>query len=558
MRRLIFFFLFVPLAFPQQQIQVQRTQGEGQDAAKKEKAPDPADVKRAKKLLSTAEAESGSFEPASRSYLCFQTARGYLKFDRPAARELLLRCFTASKEIDPKDDFKHQIQGWIVKELLQFGPETAQVLLPQVEGEAKSMVRAALIKDYTHKKDFDHAIAMVNEVRAGEEDFPYAETGHLMLVLPEERSGDKRNLFSQALTDYRQRPSDFGRMSAEDMGTFVVRFALDVPPAMALEAIDEVLKHAQPDDKAKKSPQIVISSDGGSAAFRSKYELRLFQVLPALQALDPSRAESLLKDNQQAKELLARYPQGFQSLAPRYSNQPPPEKKEGEDTRSRMRVMMGDEGDAREQGTTEELRRGLDKRSEDIVKDAEKNPRQAIAQAVSLPPSQPPMGEDFRLNTLDGIAQALLKKNPQFARAAVDEMLKILEGIQSEEMKIYLANAARHLIDLGEKDAAGKAIAQGMAWGKKLHEKDENASDPNQAIRPFWPSADCWRSFTTLARRISSDSALEAIKSIDDPEIVVFEKINLANALLGLPTGMRITREKRKSGQDNWSMDTDD
>lgn len=558
---ILVFLLTAASAQEGQTIVHQRVEGPGQ--AKKGKAISPKDMALAKSILDTAEAESAKFEPSSKSFLCWQAARGVQKLDRAAAREQLLRCFTVSQDIDPKDDFKQQLQGWIVKELLAYGPATAEELMPQVEGEARSMVRTALIRNYTDKKLFDKAIALVSGVQPGEERFPYDAVAQLMQQLPEEMSGQKRSLFTQALADFKQRAGSDRGFSTDDLGTMVVRFHREMPKETVLEAIDALLDRAKQKDNDSKPPQLVVSSNAGTAAFRSRYEWRLFQVLPALQTLDPSRAEDLLKENQQTKDLITKYPQGLASMSPRYSGAPQPRPQpeaqgpNGAGQPDRLSFMMGDQGNANDQGGMMEMRRTLRVQTDKIVNEAEKNPRQAIAQAMGLQPSQPPIYEDFRMEALDGIAGSLREKGPQFSKSATEEMVKLADGLDPDHQVNYLTKAARHYLDLKENEAAQKTMAKGIKVCKKLYEKDTNADDPNQAIRPFWPSADCVRSFVNLAQKISNEAALETAKEIDDPEILLFERINIANVALGVPRGMSIVRTKSKK-DDNWSMDSDD
>ncbi len=73
-------------------------------------------------------------------------------------------------------------------------------------------------------------------------------------------------------------------------------------------------------------------------------------------------------------------------------------------------------------------------------------------------------------------------------------------------------------------------------------------------MHPVWPSAAVWRVFIAEARRISPQAALEVVKGIDDPEIQLFQKIALANAWLGLPTGVVMTREQRKDGTNDTNI----
>jgi len=550
MRRIIILASLCATAFAlQDRTMEQRMEGTVQRStdAPKPKEPSKADFKLAKTILGSAESEAAGFEAGPRSFLCYQTALGYMKMDRAAARELLLRCLTASQGIEGDDETKRQVQGYIAEELVQFGPETAEQIMPQLEGSAKARVRAQLIRDYTKSKEYDRAIALVNSVNSAEsEGFPYGPVIELMQRLPEEKAGERTTLFSQALADYRRRESDQGRFSSEDMGSFVVRFSGDVPANLALEAIDELLKQAAP-NKDTNPLQMVVSNGDKMASFNSTYQFRLFQVLPTLKKLDPERAETLLRDNQQIAALMGQYKNGMQSLNPAMTDTPAEEG--AEPAHMSMRITNGQGGG--NPSAQEAERIAGRKQVEEIVKDAESNPKQAVARALSLPNTQQ---NDLKSQALDGVAKALLKKSPSNAKSAIDEQTKSVDQLRPMQQQRYLTSAANYLIELDEKEAAEKVIAQGMKLAARLHEDDLNANDPNEAMRPYWPSAAMWRSFVVVAKKISPQVAWDATKDINDPEIQLFTRIWLANTLLNVPPGLTIVQEKRKSGQNNMMM----
>jgi hypothetical protein len=107
----------------------------------------------------------------------------------------------------------------------------------------------------------------------------------------------------------------------EDIGTLVVRFWEQLPPVVILEAADRILDHAKAEAGAGHSP-FNFASSHGSASFGSAYELRLFQFLPVIQDLDPSRAQQLLRENPKTKSVLEQYPQGMRSLDSRFTSAP--------------------------------------------------------------------------------------------------------------------------------------------------------------------------------------------------------------------------------------------
>jgi len=549
---LFIFLLGANAALAQQQnemsVLARSSREKGAEATKVETSPRKSIEERlAKTVLESAQTELTALEPASRSYVCYQAARGVILYDHDAARQLLMQCFTASQAIEQKEE-KGQLQGWIVERLLDFGPQAAEELMPQVEGRAREMVRAKLVSYYTKEKRFDEAIAEVNAVRPEEERFPYRQTADLIQALPEDRSGEAVSLFAQALADYKKRPIGKSGFSSEDMGTFVARFASRVPDSMLLEAIDEILRRAKVADDDQQKVNISISSEDKTASFTSNYEYRLFQLLPALRRIDPDRAEDLLKENQKMKSLIGQYPQGMASLDPGMSGKP-----QTEDSRSHMRFSVNVGGGRSDMGERERQRILVNQQIAELVKKATDNPRQSIAQALAFPGGE----DDARARALEGIARELLTKDPQMARNAIDELIKACDGLQYMQQENYLSSAVKMLLQLEDKDAARKVIEHGFELADKLYQQDNSASDPNKAAKVFWPASSMWRSFVRLAAEISPEFALQQIKEIDNPEIQVYEKVTLANAWLGVKGGLSMVREQ-KAHENSFMMNSED
>ena len=199
------------------------------------------------------------------------------------------------------------------------------------------------------------------------------------------------------------------------------------------------------------------------------------------------------------------------------------------------------------------MRNMRQRQAKTAVKLAPDNPRQAIAMAASLEAPDED-ARQIKCHTLLQIAQTLQKNEPGFAKQAIEELVKNTTGLNYEGENRMLRDATALLIKMEENDAAFKVIKRGMELAEKMYDQDRDSGDPNEAIRPYWPSAAIWKTFITLAGRISPQTALEEIKEVRDPEIQTFTRAALANTLLGNKGGMMIMREIRKSGKDEYSM----
>src|SRR5262249_49509552 len=141
----------------------------------------------------------------------------------------------------------------------------------------------------------------------------------------------------------------------EDIGSFIERTWDHVPPALALEAVDKVLDAA----KSQSNTHFSVTSEKGSIALNSMYQLRLFQLLPVLEQLDKNRADSLLRDNAELQAQMKEYPQGMQSL---------------NSDQTFFSYGMSDSASRPAGSAFEQANAQLRQRVFDIIRDAEKDP----------------------------------------------------------------------------------------------------------------------------------------------------------------------------------------
>ena len=141
----------------------------------------------------------------------------------------------------------------------------------------------------------------------------------LMEQMKPEQSGELTQLFASSFVSYRMHaPHDsLADSGGVDFVNMVVRFWARLPRQLVQEAIDEILKQADPANQSDgvKINNLSVTSDKGVAAFSSLYEYRLFQLLPALEQIDSSAAEEYLKKYRNVAGMLQKYPDGEQSIS---------------------------------------------------------------------------------------------------------------------------------------------------------------------------------------------------------------------------------------------------
>ncbi|HZR27585.1 MAG TPA: hypothetical protein VFA71_02295 [Terriglobales bacterium] len=432
--------------------------------------------------------------------------------------------------------------------------------LPQADAGVRKSLSTAIINLYANKKQFEPAIELVNRLTA-EDEFPYSSGIALMNAMPPEMSGEKQELFAQATSSYNHH-SKHGMRFGGGFTDLVMRFGASMPPKLALEAIDEILKQAK---DANEPFSLTLNSDAGTASFDSSYEYALFAMLPLLKQLDESRAKSLLEENHDLQSKLQQFPQGMQSLNPDLANNPP---KEGESAKNADSSKKGDtpkhrgmgvsvrSGKASPEQAAEAYRRAeLQRNVEQIIDSSEKDPVQAIAQASALPVSLGgPLINSPRGQVFEAIAKANVKDHPAIAKQAVDELRKMAEDLTGEGQAVYLASAADLYLQLGDGDTAEKIVSEGFKAAEKMMEQDNDADDPNMALKAWWPSTDAYRRFIEIETKISHRSTANILKEIKDSEIRTVESIMVGRTLLGVPMGQYTIVRRTKNGKDGFTM----
>ena len=302
------------LCYGQQQMQMEvgMRPGSSRDAEPANKAT-PEQLERGRQMLQLAETQAAGLEGGMRSYALMQVARAYQPTDKKKALALLEDALAATRAIDDdKLNTRFQLQKQILQEMVPLAPQRVDELLTQVEPQARASVLSSLLRYYEQQKELGHAVEVLYRI-AQESEMPYGAALRVMQALPPERAADAQQLFAVSLASFQDHKRSRACMGECDFVPLILRFWYRLPKETVLDAIHAVLKDAR--ERGQKG-SISMASDQGAVAFNSQYEFRLFQVLPVLRQLDESEARKLLEEYQQVQTLLAKYPQGTDSLQP--------------------------------------------------------------------------------------------------------------------------------------------------------------------------------------------------------------------------------------------------
>ncbi len=528
------------LCYGQQQMQVQvgTRPGSSRQAEPARKAT-PEQLERGRQMLQVAEVQAAGLEGGMRSYALLQVARAYQPTDKKKALALLEDALAATRAIDDdKLKTRFMLQKQILQEMVPLAPQRVDELLTEVEPQARAAVLSSLLQYYEKQKELGHAVEVLYRI-AQESEMPYGAALRVMQALPPERAADAQQLFAVSLASFQDHKRSGGCMGDCDFVPLILRFWNRLPKEAALDAIHAVLKDAR--DSGQKS-SISMASDQGAVAFNSLYEFRLFQVLPVLRQLDESEAKKLLEEYQQVQTLLAKYPQGTDSL------QPPNAAEGGRDRSPGASFMMnsGESGGGGRPGPQMPAPLEMQQVSK-IATEAEKHPRDALANCAGI--SDPAL----RSQALLMIARSTWKNDSSIAREALQKFIELTPKLEIAQQVMSLSSAAGIYLNMGETDDAKGVIEKGLAAAETAYKKDSNADDPNQALKAYWPSAEAYRGMLRLAVRISPVWAANLAKEISDPEMKVVAQIAMAASLLDVPTGTTMIINSNKQGT-NMSM----
>ncbi len=501
-------------------------------AAKRESEP----KQRGRELLQTAEAETAAINEAGmRGYALLQLARVYATFSRAKALELLDQAFTAAAGLPDDSKSKPRLEEQVLSAMTGMNPQHVDELMAQVPAEVRQSALQALLNYYQENKQIDRAMDLIGRI-AAESNFPYGAASRLMAILPPESGAERQQLFSAALTSFRNEkaPPYATPMGDADFGEMVTKSWQGLPPSLVREAIDQILRRAEEADSG--SMEVSMFGRDGSLAFNSTYEWRLFQLLPVLRRIDAAAAEDLLKKHQSLKSQFQRFPQGLENwtadqehpavtgvvLTARDSSEPRTGPPSPPPRIARMLAMV--------------------EQMNNVLRDVKDHPNQALTQALAIP------DDSIRLRTLLLVARATQKNNSTVCRNALDKIVEQSDRVPLQEGVNLLIDAGRLYRSLGETDSVKKVVERGGGFAEKLYKTDTDSDDPNLALKAFWPSANAWTNFVRLAAEASPDAALKLVNEIPDEEIRPIVRIALAAAWLGAPSGTSVVISETKSG----------
>jgi hypothetical protein len=419
--------------------------------------------------------------------------------------------------------FKEKIEYDCLQRLLVVMPKLGNELLPQAGANVRQQILAGRAAAAVKRGDVDAALGLLSsEISQGAE-YPYDRAAAVMKALPEDDQADRDRIFAQALSIFRERHKR-ATAGMEDLGTIIVRFWKDLSPGLVLEAVNDLLDSALEENVADSHLEITVNSRSSAQSFGSLYQYRLFQLLPVLHALDPSGAEKLVREHQQLGPTQKADAGPMLSITLHRKDGPAPENSAGIQDFGSLQLRL---------------------RAEDILATVKDSPALSLERALSLGDSID-QGRSIKADVLIGIARATAKEHPEIAASALEELDKMTEDYPLIVRSRYLAESGYLYWRIKKIDRVRAAVGKGMNLVKELYKADTNSDDPNRALKSAWPSTVVSRAFVGLASRVSLKFAEESIKEVSDPDLQVFDRIEIASTALAVSSYPSLIQQRHR------------
>ena len=480
----------------------------------------PAMKAMAAQILAAVGSQASTFSPPMAAATYFMIGKTYESMDPAASRRYFEQAYEVVRHLHDDQLFGlGYLQTEIVREMAIVAPRTVENELPQPLIQ-RNVVLETLVGDYIKEDKVEHAFELFRQMETEPEVDVAAR--HLMTALTPKSTVNRASVFSIALRIYRENVHPtITAGQPEDLGSLTLRFWKDLPPPLVHEAIDELLKQADPQHAPEKSQvrsaSMSATNRAGTVTFANEYEFRVFQLLPILRKIDPPEAESLARDVTKLQIAFQKYPRGLASLDPSVSDDALTE--DGRD----VRYSIGSSNTVQARATTSEINRSYDQ----IEADAVEHPNEALARAVAI------SDKPTRVRLLLNLAGDVYKTAPSTASSALSRALDSAEEIHPGSLNWFLKAAELYLL-MGKPEDAERALEDSSGVVLDLYAQDSNSDDPNLALKVYWPSTLAWRDVIAEASRISPDFAFKCVKAVPDDEIRAVEQVFLAGEMVNV------------------------
>ena len=479
---------------------------------------------KAEELLNSALDMAPGTQPETAATSLLRIAENYDLFNHAKAVEIVKRAFDVSLGIPPGDErHREMAQSQVALVAVQLSLPDAVEMLRRIDGGTgdydprQPAINAAVAKildaKMTGSKQFDEAIEFINSVGATGQ-YPFAGARLIYEKLP---GHDPRRsaLFGYSLSAYALRPGS-------EFGDFLVAHWKEIPRSAAEAAIGSVVETVlnTKDDGLTET----IASNKGPLVLKGRANVELFDLMHIVRTTDPKRADEILQSRPDLKAALSRFPNGRESMGRRFAW---------------SRGYDSNPAEAISNSRLAEVVAELEK--VDVAEDASDEVQQAaVEKMLKLVKTIP--APETRIQMLAGIAGEAGTDDPLFGHAILGECMELLKDVKVPEIRIDAWNSiAEAAHEIKDDKLAWEALDHSLADAAEILKLDSDADNPNRGSRDWWPSTNAYRRVVIAAVKMFGINAEPLLLRIQDPEIALYARVEMAQALLERPHGNWMT-----------------
>lgn len=347
--------------------------------------------------------------------------------------------------------------------------------------------------------------------------FPYNTAGQIMRNLPAD-DPLRSDLFERATTVFLQAPEKRFQ-GRDDFAALLKMEASHLPRQRVLSLIDTMLDAAK---RMDESSQYMVSSYPGDQPqrFSSLYELRVAQMMPLLQKLDPDRAQVLQQEDARLPQLADAAQHGWFSVSQSGGG---PAADQG-----------GSAGNGAAQAGAMHWSRGAS--SAQMSSLIASDPKQALAAAMTASDDQKPQ-------LLEQIISRTLRAQPSIAGDAAAQLIAFAERQVGEASDFDSRIEALHSVRMAlllplrfhgvDDDRAAQICSGLLPLVHQLYARDTDGSFQNLSAKAYWPSTAADGALVQHCAEVSPEIGDGILEGVDDAAVKILLKVYRDMAIVG-------------------------
>ncbi len=475
---------------------------------------DPA--KKAAQYLEMAAAMVGAMTPESQAGALLQLALVEAPVDKGKALEHFEQAFTAAAALPntTAGRVRDQVQARAVAGVAPLSIDRAIELAASLnaprplEQDVRADAIYSVVQHLVKEKKFDKAVEAMDRFNAAGA-YPLRAAGHLLSQLPADDSR-RGALFSMAVAGFSQNPD------CHNMISFLRQFQ-EMPMALRETAIRALMRAIEENKGMPFFDKQTVTSNGGSVSLESAQDIMIFNAVDMIRPVDPDWLRKMAAERPSLRAGLERFPGGVPEMR----------------AAGNLVISLAT-------GAAPSL--GADSMAfQRAMEFAEKDPSRALALSREIPMPR------MQAILVSEVARATKSKNAAESSATLSACVARLDEVKPLNVRQEGWDAIAEAAGASKNsDLVLKAVERGMADAAAIFKYESRAEDPNLAPRSAWMSSQNYKRLFYRAAKALGPASESLLEKINDPELQVLARVEMAAAWLGQGPTPTITHFARK------------